>query len=66
MDLLTASVLYRESSGTPYTLVVLPGELDATNSQQLRNLLESGSDHVRDDLALLVLCWQPGTGDQSV
>ena len=41
MDLLTASVLYRESSGTPYTLVVLAGELDATNSQQLRNLLES-------------------------
>jgi hypothetical protein len=41
MDLLTASVLYRESSGTPYTLVVLAGELDATNSPQLRDLLES-------------------------
>ena len=41
MDLLTASVLSRESSGAPYTLVVLAGELDATNSQQLRNLLES-------------------------
>jgi len=41
MDLLTASVLARESSGTPYTLVVLAGELDATNSQQLRNLLEA-------------------------
>jgi anti-anti-sigma factor len=41
MDLLTASVPYRESSGMPYTLVVLAGELDATNSQQLRNLLES-------------------------
>ncbi len=42
MDLLTASVLSGESGGTPYTLVVLVGELDATNSQQLRNLLESG------------------------
>ncbi len=41
MDLLTASVLSRESSGTPYTLVVLAGELDASNSQQLRNLLEA-------------------------
>jgi anti-anti-sigma factor len=41
MDLLTTSVLSGESSGTPYTLVVLVGELDATNSQQLRNLLES-------------------------
>ena len=41
MDLLTASVLSGESGGTPYTLVVLVGELDATNSQQLRNLLES-------------------------
>jgi anti-anti-sigma factor len=41
MDLLTASVLARECSGTPYTLVVLAGELDATNSQQLRNMLES-------------------------
>ena len=41
MDLLTASVFSGESSGTPYTLVVLAGELDATNSQQLRNLLEA-------------------------
>jgi len=25
-----------------------------------------GSDHVRDDIALLVLRWQPGAGDESL
>lgn len=41
MDLLTASVLSSESSGAPYTLVALAGELDATNNQQLRHTLEA-------------------------
>jgi anti-anti-sigma factor len=41
MDLLMTSVLSRESCGAPYTLVVLKGEADATNSEQLRELFES-------------------------
>lgn len=41
MDLLTTSVRAGECSGEPYTLVSLAGEADATNSEQLREVLES-------------------------
>lgn len=40
MDLLTISVPARESDGAPYTLVALAGEVDATNCQHLREVLE--------------------------
>lgn len=41
MDLLTASVTARESAGEPYTLIVLSGDIDVTNSEQLRDLLDT-------------------------
>jgi anti-sigma B factor antagonist len=41
MDLLRVSVVCTESSGAPYTLVALAGELDATNNQQLRDMVEA-------------------------
>ncbi|MGD0554612.1 MAG: STAS domain-containing protein [Streptosporangiaceae bacterium] len=41
MDLLKASITARESAGEPYTLVALSGEADVTNSDQLRNLLDT-------------------------
>ena len=41
MDLLTASVTARESAGEPYTLVELVGEADVTNSESLRDVLDT-------------------------
>lgn len=41
MDLLTISVLARESKERPYTLVALAGEVDMTNRQQMQEVLES-------------------------
>jgi anti-sigma B factor antagonist len=41
VDLLTASVTARESAGEPYTLIMLSGEADVTNSDQLRDLLDT-------------------------
>lgn len=41
MDLLTASVTARESAGEPYTLVELAGEADVTNSESLRDVLDT-------------------------
>jgi anti-anti-sigma factor len=41
VDLLTASVTARESAGEPYTLLALSGEADITNSDQLRDLLDT-------------------------
>jgi anti-sigma B factor antagonist len=40
VDLLTASVTARESTGEPYTLVGISGEADVTNSDELRRLLD--------------------------
>lgn len=41
MGLLKVSVTVPESAGAAYTLVALAGEVDATNSEELHNLLES-------------------------
>ena len=41
MGLLRASVSAPESSGATYTVVVLAGEVDATNSDELYGVLES-------------------------
>ena len=41
MDLLTTSVATVESAGEPYTLVELAGEADVTNSDSLREVLET-------------------------
>jgi anti-anti-sigma factor len=41
VDLLTASVTARESAGEPFTLLSLSGEADVTNSDQLRDLLDT-------------------------
>lgn len=41
VDLLTVSVLARESAGEPYVLVRLCGEADVTNSDMLRELLDA-------------------------
>ena len=41
MDLLTTSVVTGDSDGGPYTLVVLAGEADVTNSGALRELLDA-------------------------
>lgn len=55
VDLLTASVAARESAGAPYTLIALSGEADVTNSDQLRDLLDTEiakqPDHVVVDLS---------------
>ena len=41
MDLLTTSVTTVESDGEPYTLVLLDGEADVTNSDVLREALDA-------------------------
>ena len=41
MDLLTTSVTTVESDGEPYTLVLLDGEADVTNSDALREALDA-------------------------
>ena len=41
MELLNTSVATFESDGEPYTLVVLSGEADVTNSGALRELLDA-------------------------
>ncbi len=41
MDLLSTTVLHRESGGQPYTLVELTGEADITTNDMLRDLLEA-------------------------
>jgi anti-anti-sigma factor len=41
VGLLRASVTVPETTGTAYTVVVLTGEVDATNSEELYNILES-------------------------
>ena len=41
MGLLRASVTVPETTGAAYTVVVLTGEVDATNSEELYNILES-------------------------
>lgn len=41
MELLTASVTAAESCGRPYTLATLAGEIDVTNSADLRDMLEA-------------------------
>jgi anti-sigma B factor antagonist len=41
MDLLSTTVIHRESGGRPYTLVELAGEADVTTSDMLRDLLEA-------------------------
>jgi len=41
VDLLTTSVATGDSDGGPYTLVVLAGEADVTNSGALRELLDA-------------------------
>ncbi len=41
MSLVNASVVSSESSGAPYTLLALTGELDATNNHQLRYTLDT-------------------------
>ena len=40
VDLLTISVTARESEGEPYTLVQIAGEVDVTNTDELRHLLD--------------------------
>jgi anti-anti-sigma factor len=41
VGLLRASVTVPETTGAAYTVVVLTGEVDATNSEELYNILES-------------------------
>jgi anti-sigma B factor antagonist len=41
VDLFTASVTAAESRGTAYTLLTLAGEIDVTNSDELRGMLET-------------------------
>ncbi len=41
MGLLRASVTVPETTGAAYTVVVLTGEVDATNSEELYKILES-------------------------
>ena len=41
MGLLRASVTVPQSTGAAYAVVVLSGEVDATNSEELYNVLES-------------------------
>jgi anti-sigma B factor antagonist len=41
VDLLTATVTARESAGEPHTVLALSGEVDVTNSNQLRDLLDA-------------------------
>jgi anti-anti-sigma factor len=41
VGLLKASVTVPETTGAAYTVVVLTGEVDATNSEELYNILES-------------------------
>jgi stage II sporulation protein AA (anti-sigma F factor antagonist) len=41
VDLLTATVTARESAGAPHTVLAVSGQIDVTNSDQLRDLLDS-------------------------
>ena len=40
VDLLTLTVTARESAGQPYTLVIISGEADVTNREDLRTVLD--------------------------
>jgi anti-sigma B factor antagonist len=52
VELLTVSVVARESAGEPYTLVEIVGEADVTNTDTLRHLLD---DEVSKQPRMLIL-----------